>query len=115
MNFIIQTPHIQKLNPETQKAVLGKFERFERQFNRIERCSILLKKEKNAKRSNFLVEATLVVPGNDLFAKELAESFEVAAEKVCLNLESQIKKRKSKLHQKSATPVDQYLKDEERD
>jgi ribosomal subunit interface protein len=115
MNFIIQSPHIQKLNPETQKAVLGKFERFERKFDRIERCNIVLKKERNTKRDNFLVEATLVVPGNDLFAKELAESFEVAAEKVCLNLESQIKKKKSQLHQKSTTTLDQYLRDEEKE
>ena len=73
MKFNIQTPHIQKLNEITQKAVQEKFERLEKQYDRIERCNILLKKEKNAKRDNYLVEATLVVPGNDLFAKELAD------------------------------------------
>lgn len=109
MKFHIQSPHIHKLNPETQKLIEEKFERLERQFDRIERCNILLKKEKNAKRDNFLVEANLVIPGNDLFAKELAESFEVAAEMVCRSLESQIKKQKAKLHHKATTTVDQHL------
>jgi ribosomal subunit interface protein len=113
MTFNIQSPHIQKLNPETQKVIQEKFERFDRQYDRIERCNILLKKEKNAKRDNFLVEATLVIPDNDLFAKELAESFEVAAEMVCRSLESQIKRHKAKLHQKATTPVDQQLEDED--
>ena len=111
MKITIQTPHIQKLNEETQKAIQEKFERFEKEYDRIERCNILLKKEKNTKRENFLVEATLVVPGNDLFAKELADSFEIAAEKVCQDLERQIKKHKAKLHQKAATTVDQYLQE----
>lgn len=113
MIFNIQSPHSQKLNPTTQMVIQEKFERFERQYDRIERCNILLKKEKNAKRDNFLVEATLVIPGNDLFAKELAESFEVAAEKVCRSLESQIKRHKAKLQPKATTPVDQHLASEE--
>jgi putative sigma-54 modulation protein len=113
MKFTIQTPHIQKLNDETQKVVQEKFERLEKQYDRIERCNILLKKEKNAKRDNFLVEATLVVPGNDLFAKELDASFEIAAEKVCLDLERQLKKHKAKLQQKASSSIDQYLKEEE--
>ncbi|MEK6782586.1 MAG: ribosome-associated translation inhibitor RaiA [Bacteroidota bacterium] len=113
MNIITQTPHIKKLNPKTQRAVEEKFERFDKLFDRIERCNILLKKERNEKRDNFLVEATLVVPGNDLFAKELAESFEVAAEKVCQNLESQIKKHKAKLNQKATTSVDNYIEEDE--
>ncbi len=113
MKFNIQTPHIQKLNEITQKAVQEKFERLEKQYDRIERCNILLKKEKNAKRDNYLVEATLVVPGNDLFAKELADSFEIAAESVCQDLERQLKKHKAKLHQKATTTADPFLKEED--
>jgi putative sigma-54 modulation protein len=113
MKFNIQSPHIQKLNPETQIVIQEKFERFERQYDRIERCNILLKKEKNAKRNNFLVEATLVIPGNDLFAKELAESFEIAAEEVCRSLESQLKKHKTKLHNQATVSADQQLEDDD--
>jgi putative sigma-54 modulation protein len=113
MKFDIQSPHIQKLNPETQAAIQEKFERFDKQYDRIERCNILLKKEKNAKRNNFLLEATLVIPGNDLFAKELAESFEVAAEKVCRSLESQMKRYKAKLLYKTSVAIDHYLKESE--
>lgn len=113
MKFHIQSPHIHKLNPETQKLIEEKFERLERQFDRIERCNILLKKEKNAKRDNFLVEAILVIPGNDLFAKELAESFETAAQEVCRSLESQLKKHKAKLHNQATASADQQLEDDD--
>ena len=45
------------------------------QFNqRIEKCNIILKEEKNDTRKNFFVEVHLIIPKEDLFASERAES-----------------------------------------
>jgi ribosome-associated translation inhibitor RaiA len=48
-----------------------------------------------------------------LYAREKAESFEIAAEKVVLDLESQIKKHKAKLNVRATVPVDKLVSDEE--
>lgn len=112
MQYTLQSPHL-KISSRTELTVQKKFERFEKLFDRIEQCHVLLKKEKNGKQENFIVEAKLAVPGNDLFAREQATSFEIAAENACLALENQIKKRKAKLNKKTARSVDQFIHDEE--
>jgi putative sigma-54 modulation protein len=94
-------------------AIQEKFDRLEKVFDRILQSHIVLKKAKEDKQNYFVVEARLVVPGNDLFAREKAESFEIAAEKVVLDLESQIKKHKAKLNQRATVPVDKLVNDEE--
>jgi putative sigma-54 modulation protein len=113
MQYIFKSPHL-TVNAKTEGAVQKKFERFA-SINRIEQCQILLKKEKNGKQENYIVEGKLVLPGNDLFAREQAASFEVAAENVCLDLERQLHKHKTKLNKKTLKPADQYIneRDEE--
>ncbi len=110
MKTVVQSPHI-KLGTRIQRVVQKKFDRLEKLFDRIESCSILLKTERNGKQENFIVEAKLAVPGNDLFARDHAESFEIAAEKVSLELESQLKKHKAKLNKKATLPIDHFLGD----
>jgi putative sigma-54 modulation protein len=95
MKIIIQSPHI-KLSNRIERVIAEKFERLEKVSDRIIRCEIVLKKEKNAKDNDFVVEARLAVPGNDLFSKESGPKFEIAAEDVCLDLERQLRKRKGK-------------------
>jgi putative sigma-54 modulation protein len=113
MQYIIQSPH-KKISAKVHRMVKGKFERFEKLFDRLEQCHIVLRKEKNGQQQNYLVEAKLALPGNDLFAREQAESFEVAAEKVCIDLENQIKKHKSKVRdRRTVLPIDKFVSDEE--
>ena len=112
MKFVMQSPHL-TLGDKLQKTIEKKFEGLDKLFDRIDSCNILLKKEKDDKRENCIVEARLSVPGNDLFAREQAESFEIAAEKVSGDLESQLRKHKAKLNKKSRIPGDQALNDEE--
>ncbi len=95
MQIIIQSPRI-KLSNRIERIIYEKFERLEKVSDRIIRCEVVLKKVKDAKNSGYVVEARLVVPGNDLFAKESGPKFEVAAEDVCLDLERQLRKRKVK-------------------
>ena len=68
------------------------------QFNqRIEKCNIILKEEKNDTRKNFFVEVHLIIPKEDLFASERAESYLQAVDMVIEDLKKQIIKSKEKL------------------
>ena len=99
MDILIQSPRI-KLSNRLEKIIYKKFERFGKLSDRILRCEIVLKKEKSAVNEGYLVEARLVIPGNDLFASEYGPKFEVAAEDVCLQLARQFRKRKTRLKSK---------------
>lgn len=75
------------------------------QFNqRIERCNVILKEEKNDSRKNFSVEVHLIIPKEDLFASERAESFLNAVDMVIEDLKKQIIKSKEKLARNSVNP-----------
>lgn len=96
MDIVIQSPHI-RLSKRIQQIVSEKFMRLEKVTDRIIRCDVVLRREKNDKDNDFVVEAKLAVPGNDLFARKAGPKFEVAAEEVCLNLFAQLRKRKDRL------------------
>ncbi len=112
MKTIIQSPHI-KVTEKLQRTMEQKFEKLDRLFDRIELCSIVLKQEKNNRQENCITEAKLSVPGNDLFATAKAASFETAADKVYLEIESQLRKHKAKLTKKATLPGDHFANDEE--
>lgn len=95
MDILIKSPRI-KLSNRIERIIFEKFGRFEKANDRIIRCDVTLKKEKNATDNDFVVDAKLVMPGNDLFAKESGPKFEIAAENVCLDLQRQLRKIKSK-------------------
>ena len=98
---------------KTESLISRKFQRFEKMFEGISLCQIMLKKEKHDKKKEFIIEAKLSVPGNDLYASEQAESFEIAAEKVCVDLEKQVRKHKEMLNRKATKPVDAYISEGE--
>ncbi len=113
MDILIQSPRITVTN-RVERIVYEKFERLAKVSDRIVRCEVVLKKEKRDSNDGYLVEARLVIPGNDLFAKEYGSKFEVAAEEVCLDLERQLRKRKTKLASKTKSrKTKQKVSDEE--
>jgi len=112
MNYIIQSPK-KEVSLEKEERIQNKFKRFEKMLNGLMRCDILLKKEKNGEQESYVVEGRLYIPGNDLFAKEQGASYEIAAEKVCVDLENQIRKQKEKGNKRTTKPVDQLVNDEE--
>ena len=81
MNYIIQSPN-KEVSLEREEVIKEKFRRFEKLHPRMIRCDIVLRMEKNSEQNSFIVEGKLMVPGNDLFAKEQASSYEQAAEQV---------------------------------
>lgn len=100
MDIIIQSPRIRVSN-RLERILFEKFERLEKVSDRALRCEVVLRKEKNAKDNDFVVEARLIIPGNDLFAKESGPKFEIAAENACLDLERQSRKRKTRQQPKA--------------
>jgi putative sigma-54 modulation protein len=108
MSVIIQSPH-QRISKNTRQLIEEKFRRFDKKYDRIENCRVVLKKEKNQQQERCIVEARLEVPGKDLFARDAADGFLKAAETVCIDLENQIKKHKGKLSHKHVRPADELL------
>ncbi len=66
-------------------------------FDRIVDGEVFLKVEKKEAKNNKVVEIKLNVPGTTLFASEVADSFEAAADSCVEALKVQIKKHKEKL------------------
>jgi len=112
MNYIIQSPN-KEVSLEREEIIQDKFKRFEKLIPGLLRCDIVLRMEKNGEQNSFIVEGKLMVPGNDLFAKEQAASYEIAAEMVCIDLENQIRKQKEKKNKRQVKSIDQYVNDEE--
>jgi len=112
MNYIIQSPN-KEVSLEKEELIKKKFKRFEKLLPGMMHCNIVLRKEKNGEQNSYIVEGKLEVPGNDLFAKEQAASYEMAAENVCVDLENQIRKQKEKKNKRLTKPMDQYVNDEE--
>jgi len=110
MKYIIQSPK-KEVSLEKEELIQNKFKRFEKMLNGMIRCDIVLKKEKNGEQESYVVDGRLHIPGNDLFASEQGASYEIAAEKVCVDLENQIRKQKEKDNKRMTKPVDHYVSD----
>lgn len=97
MKVTIQSPKI-TLNEKQQEYIIKKFNHLDKLYHRIEECQVIFKREKNEKQNSYLIEAKLAVPGNDLFAREEAENLELAVDKTCSDLESQLRRKKEKFN-----------------
>ncbi len=73
---------------------LGKLDKI---FERIEKCNVILKLEKNDVKNKCVIEARLSVPGKDLFAQERAETFEKAIDPLADELKQQLLRYKDRL------------------
>jgi putative sigma-54 modulation protein len=98
MNLHIQSPHkdgMQIPEPLIQK----RFEHFDKLYDRIEYCNVVLRKEKSDDKNSFFIEVSMKVPRSTLFSSDRAASFEMALDKVINDLESQLLRHKDKLRQ----------------
>lgn len=82
----------QKLIEFVEERV-SKLEQF---FDNLIHADVFLKLENTSELDNKIVEIKIGVPGNDLFAKKQAKSFEEAADQAVDALRRQIIKRKGK-------------------
>ncbi len=73
-----------------------KVDKLETFYDRIIDGEVFLRLEKKESRENKIAEIKLNIPGGQLFAKELADSFEAAVDMSVEALRRQIKKHKEK-------------------
>ena len=98
MNLHIESPHRDgQAIPEV--LVQRKFEHFDKLYDRIEYCNVVLYQEKSDIKNSCFIEATMKVPRNTLFSSNRATSFELALDKVVIDLESQLRRHKDKLRE----------------
>lgn len=98
MQLQIESPHIETGKTLTN-LVRRKFEHLGKRYDRINRCDVVLRKEKNNKQKYFFVEAKMEVPQTILFAHDKAESFEIALDKVINDLEHQLNRHKEEIEE----------------
>jgi ribosomal subunit interface protein len=86
------------------ETITQKLEKLMHFNQRIEKCNVILKEEKNDSRKDFFAEVHLIIPKEDLFASERAESFLHAVDMVMEDLKKQIIKGKEKSAKSSGKP-----------
>ena len=94
MQLIIESPRMQ-VNSTLQQMILQKTGSLEKLYNRITKCAVVLKKEKNDQDQWCRVDTKLAVPKKQLFASERADSFETALQMVIEDLQHQLRKYKT--------------------
>ncbi len=73
-----------------------KADKLDQFFDQIISGEVYLKLENTDDEANKITEIKLLIPGNDLFAKEQCKTFEEATDKAIESLKRQIDKRKTK-------------------
>lgn len=99
MNITIQSVHFdaaEKLEKFINQKV-GKLDQF---FEGILSAEVVLRLDKSESLDNKVVEVTLDIPGNNLFAKKQSKTFEEAVDLACDALKKQLVKRKEKIKAK---------------
>jgi putative sigma-54 modulation protein len=105
-NITVETLHF---NADTNLVnyVYDKAEQLNKFYDRIESCHVVLKFDHDQKNKNKVVEINLNVPQKKLYAKDTAETFELATNLAVEELKLQLKKHKEKL----AEILNQEIKD----
>ncbi|HLP53253.1 MAG TPA: ribosome-associated translation inhibitor RaiA [Chitinophagales bacterium] len=94
MQIIIQSLHF-NARPDLEAHVNDKVNHLEHYFDKIETANVTLKIEPHDDGDK-VCEIRLAIPGNDLFVKKYAASFEEAVNRTVDVLEEQIKRLKGK-------------------
>jgi len=95
MDITIQSLHF-TASEELKDFINEKVKKLTHYFDKIESATVTLKLENSEDTDNRICEIRLAVPGNDLFAKRQAQTFELATSEVVDALEHQLNKLKSK-------------------
>ena len=93
MQINIESPHLQ-ITRELEESIHSQFSRLKKIYDRITGCEVVIKKEKNDQQKSCEVEARLLIPKSSFFAREKADSFEIAIKNVMENLLRQLKSEK---------------------
>lgn len=96
MNINIHSVHF-KADKKLEDFVNEKVSKLENYFEGVISTEVTLRLDKNTETGNKVTEIRIKLPGNDLFAKKQAISFEEATDTAVDALRKQITKHKEKL------------------
>ena len=86
-----------KADKKLEDFVQEKVEKLENYFDGVISSEVTLRLDKNEQSGNKIAEIRINIPGNDLFAKKQAQSFEQATDTAVEALRKQITKHKQKI------------------
>ena len=96
MKVSISSLHF-KADIKLEEFIKEKVSKFPTLFDGVLGCDVILKLDQASNNENKIAEIRVLIPGNDLFAKKQAKSFEEAIDNSVDALKRQIKRRKEKL------------------
>lgn len=96
MKVTISSLHF-KTDVKLEEFIREKVSKFPNIFDGVLGCDVTLKLDTASNNENKIAEIRVLIPGNDLFAKKQAKTFEEAVDNVVDALKRQIKRRKEKL------------------
>jgi putative sigma-54 modulation protein len=86
-----------KADIKLEDFIKEKVSKFPNLFDGVLGCDVILKLDQASNNENKIAEIRVLIPGNDLFAKKQAKSFEEAVDNSVDALKKQLKRRKEKL------------------
>lgn len=99
MNITIQSVHFDAAE-KLENFINQKINKLEVFYDGILSAEVILRLDKSESAENKLVEISLDIPGNNLFAKKQSKTFEEAVDLACDALKKQLTKRKEKIKAK---------------
>lgn len=93
MQLLIEFPGL-KIEDRLLQQIQSRFDHLSKIYNRISKCRVLLRKEKDDQQEKYRIEAKLVVPGKVLFAQEQSVNFETSLPGVVNGLAHQLSRYK---------------------
>ena len=96
MKVIISSLHF-KSDVKLENFIREKVTKVSGLFDGVISSEVTLKLDQSSNNENKIAEIRINIPGNDLFAKKQAKSFEEAIDSATDALKKQIKKRKEKV------------------
>ena len=96
MKVSISSLHF-KADVKLEEFIREKVSKFPTLFDGVLGCDVVLKLDTSSSNENKIAEIRVVIPGNDLFAKKQAKTFEEAVDNAVDALKRQVKRRKEKL------------------
>jgi putative sigma-54 modulation protein len=89
-----------------------KADKLDQFYDQIIGGDVYLRLEKTEDEGNKITEIKLMIPGNDLFAKEQCKSFEEATDRAIESLRRQLDKHKEKVRSRNGNHKEVSLSDE---
>lgn len=96
MDLIISSLHF-KADVKLENFIREKTAKLTPLYDNVLGCEVVLRLDPASDNSNKIAEIKVIIPGNDLFSKKQAKTFEEAVDTAVDVLKRQLRKRKEKI------------------